>query len=170
MSAKAKSIWIALGLIGLALCSQIKVYGDMPVPPEVPPTVRTQTWFFAATAYSADGLESDYSTEVVYSSTNYGQVTLAWDASDPATNVAGYRAYMGRCSRAYTNVTEAGTNLQATVPLRKALLTNRVVTVRALVGTNAAGPWRAFANWPAVSATNPAGNQFYRLDVSEVAQ
>jgi hypothetical protein len=68
--------------------------------------VRGTTYYFAATAYSHIGTESDFSTEIVYNSdprppelrvasilSDEMTLTLEWNALDPS--VAGYRVYYG---------------------------------------------------------------------------
>ena len=155
-------------LLSALICVAPQLYGQ-PLPPKVKTAIAgTNTWFFAATAYSADGLESDYSSEVSVSNAprnvNY---TLAWDASIPSTNVAGYRIYQGAASRTYTNRIDVGTNLTASVQIGKAMPTNRIVTVLAMTATNSGGPWSVFTNWPAVIVTNAPVNRYFKLSITE---
>ena len=129
----------------------------------------TQTWYFAATAVATNGLESDYSSEVRFTATNRRPtVTLAWDPS-PGTNTGlRYNIYTGGASRAYTNVTAAGTNLMLAVPLFAPQLTN-IVLVFSTTGTNlsraavASGPFLPYVpSRTSLTLTNPAGALYFR--------
>ena len=155
-------------LLSALICVAPQLYGQ-PLPPKVKTAIATtNTWFFAATAYSAEGLESDYSSEVSFTiiGSPAGTVTLAWDASSPATNVAGYNVYVGGASRTYTNILNAGTNLTKTVQLGEVLSTNLVISLKAYCATNIAGPWSVFTNWPEVKWTNAAGTKFIKSVVT----
>lgn len=124
-------------------------------------------YYFAATA-QADGLESDYSNEVVYTRTNYTPfVTLAWDRS-PGTNVVtNYVVWLGTNSGQYTQSFAAGTNLTLTVRILPPPLTNYVVTVSTTLATNLqyrtgfSGAWTRLnaTNW---TATNPPAPRYWR--------
>ena len=113
--------------------------------------IVTNRWYIAATA-QAGGLESDFSNEVSFATTNRTLVApvLAWDAS-PGTNVVtNYTLYYGPASGFYSNTASAGTNLTMTLWLL-APKTNRVVTISANT-----------TNWAPVTKTNPSGNVFVR--------
>ena len=129
----------------------------------------TQTWYFAATAVATNGLESDFSSEVSFSTTNrHVEVTLAWDPS-PGTNTGlRYNIYTGGASRTYTNTTSAGTNLTLTVALYPPPLTNTLLTVTGTLGaTNLAwasslrGPWMLLGTTNYIG-TNVPSPRFYR--------
>jgi hypothetical protein len=146
------------------------------MPPAVPQLaprlvspVSTQTWYFAATAVATNGLESDFSSEVIFGTTNrHVAVTLAWDPS-PGTNTGlRYNIYTGGASRTYTNTTSAGTNLTLTVSLYPPALTNTLLTVTGTLGaTNLAwasslrGPWTLLGTTNYVG-TNVPSPRFYR--------
>jgi hypothetical protein len=136
-----------------------------------PPTAKLIPFrfFFAATANDANGLESDYSTEVSFTRTSrVTKVTLAWDPS-PSTGVIQYFIYKGRLSTNYTEKFNAGTNLSLEVPLFGPALTNCVVNVWATGSTNILcapsldfiGPWQPLntTNW---TATNPPAPRLFR--------
>jgi chitinase len=53
------------------------------------------------------------------------KVTLAWDPS-PDSTLMGYRVYQGAASETYTNMTDVGTNLTATITCLPAGLTNYI--------------------------------------------
>ncbi len=84
------------------------------------------TYYFAATAYNATGVESAPSAPVSYlvpvPATSGQSVTLGWN-SVSGTNVAGYALYSGTNSGHYTTRLDAGTNTAATVSSLKAGLT-----------------------------------------------
>ena len=146
------------------------------MPPAVPQfaprlvaSVSTQTWYFAATAVATNGLESDYSSEVSFSTTNrHVAVTLAWDPS-PGTNTGlRYNIYTGGASRTYTNTASAGTNLTLMVALYPPPLTNTLLTVTGTLGaTNLAwasslrGPWMLLGTTN-YTGTNVPSPRFYR--------
>lgn len=127
----------------------------------------TYTFYFAATAFDRNGLESDYSNEVTYSTTNpMKAVTLAWDASISTNGPLTYWIYQGGASRSYTNHYAAGTNLALAV--RPALpRTNLVLTVTTSGATDLSwaptlrGPWTSLnaTNW---SDTNPPAPRYFR--------
>lgn len=127
----------------------------------------TYTFYFAATAFDKDGLESGYSNEVTYSTTNpMNPVTLAWDASISSNRPITYWIYQGGISGSYTNHYAAGTNLLLT--LRPSLpKTNLLITVTTTGATNLAwapslrGPWTSLnsTNW---MATNPPAPRYFR--------
>jgi fibronectin type 3 domain-containing protein len=87
----------------------------------VPNLVGGVSYFFAVTAYDADGAESAFSGEINYtvplpmimpptialSAQGQSSVTLTWDPS-PDSAVAGYRLYEGLASQTYTNVIDVG--------------------------------------------------------------
>lgn len=144
----ALSAW-TLSLLGqsqgdgaAALIKKRVVVSAAPMPPlpaaiVIPPDTNYATFYFSATATDTNGLESDYSNEVVYTNrySSYSEtVALAWDRS-PGTNViTKYSVYYGGASRTYTNVTKAGTNLTAIVRLAPEPPTNFVLTVTATGG------------------------------------
>ncbi|GEM_PF-2553403 len=113
----------------------------------------TVTRYFAVTAVSTNGLESDYSSEVSAAGRRF---TLAWDPS-PSTGIAAYKLYAGGASRTYTNTQNVGLALTAHWPPPPK--TNLVITV---TGTNLQsapspfGPWTALAT-NVVAITNPSG-------------
>lgn len=80
--------------------------------------VRGVTNYFTATAYSATGLESDYSNEV------------AWKSDLPPIPPA---------------------NLRITAQIAK----------------SPTGPWQPFTNMPSVVITNPAGESYFRMEISK---
>lgn len=138
-----------------------------PVPKAMPtPAPNYRTWFFAATAKDKDGLESDWSNELVWTNSVRARVvTLAWDAS-PSPGVTNYAVYHGRASRTYTNTTLAGTNLSVSVRLARPLLTNRLVVVSStstgmFYGDTMTGPW-TYTSETNILTFNPSGNRFYR--------
>jgi hypothetical protein len=110
----------------------------------VPPPVAyagTNRYYFAATVAG----ESEYSVELPWTNVAKAKtVTLAWN---PVTNATGYRIYVGRASRTYTEQYAAGASLSLTVPLAPTALTNFVVDVTTTGATNLArasglkGPW-----------------------------
>jgi hypothetical protein len=99
-----------------------------PMPPEpstnvskavihhVPPT--TNTFYFAITAYTFDGLESPYSNEIRYDLVTppYHSAILGWQL-DTNPIVEGYYIYYGAASRTYTNQIDAGFTNQFQVTL-----------------------------------------------------
>jgi hypothetical protein len=126
----------------------------------------TNVWYFAATAVATGGLESDYSNEISYATTNdVFTPTVAWDAVSPAPTIAEYRIYFGGASRSYDYMVSAGTNLSLTTQVPPPALTNRQVTVQALVSSSAAGPWVVATNLPPLVMTNPPPS-LYRLLVT----
>ena len=143
---------------------------SLPIPLAViPPALPVQTNYFAATAISTDGLESDYSNEAtnILMSTNSGAVALAWDAS-AATNIATYVLYTGSASRAYTATNNVGTNLTAAVWVIPPPLTNLVLTVTASAGASnlvsaptPRGPWTLLGTINYI-ATNPPSPRYFR--------
>lgn len=131
----------------------------------VPP--KTNTYWFAATATSSDGLVSEYSKEVSLATTQkVVTVTLAWDAS-VCTNctVTNYTAYQGAASGSYTNHVDVGTNLTARFTMPRRL--DQVVTITSINSTNLQmsaslrGPWSLLGttNW---AGTNITGPRFWR--------
>ena len=138
-----------------------------PVPKLVLPPPTTSIWYFAATAVDASGLESDYSTEAEFVTTNdVSSITLAWDAS-PSTNHLTYRLYTGGTSRTYTNMMNVGTNLVATARLAPPPLTNLLLRVTTINATNLQwsatprGPWTLLGATNLV-ATNVPSPRYYR--------
>ena len=73
-----------------------------------------ETYYFAATAYDSNGLESDYSAEINHTIENAviepqpsGQADFSWlPNSEP--NLTGYKIYYGTASRTYTNILDIG--------------------------------------------------------------
>jgi hypothetical protein len=149
-----------------ALLSGVKS-GSMPLPKATIGPVTTNTWYFAATATDTNGLTSDYSNEVTTNlPSTIKTVTLLWNPS-PSSNIAGYNVFKGKVSGIYTNKYAAGTNLTLEIPLSSPLPSNRVVTLKPMVATNLSGPWTVFTNWPSVTWTNPLGNRWFKLAVTE---
>jgi hypothetical protein len=76
------------------------------------------TYYFIATAYTADGVESLPSNEVAYTAPGAPPVTisvsLAWDPS-PDSNVAGYAIHYGNGSGNYSTSLDVGNQTTATV-------------------------------------------------------
>ena len=134
------------------------------------PRIYTNYFFFAATAVDTNKIESEYSTEVGFSTTNrYStSVTLAWEY--PYTNWTGvtFNVYRGRSHTNYSDMFSAGTNHQLAVPLYGPFYTNCVTTVSCPPGgTNLQsakilnGPWTTLnkTNW---QGTNVIGNLYFR--------
>lgn len=131
-------------------------FGQIPVPKNLrvltseAAGTATNLWFFAATATDKQGLESDFSSEVVltniFSNSPISLVTLAWDKSSGTNVITNYTIYFGSAHTNYTNLTLVGTNLTGTVRVLPAPLTNTVLTVTT-TGTNLYrsstlnGPW-----------------------------
>ena len=133
-----------------------------PLPPIPPVQPITNTWYFAATAVGTNGLESDYSPEISYATTqDVFHITLAWDASPCPQTIAKYRIYFG-ASHCYPYEISAGTNLSLTLQVPPPSLTNRLVTLIPQVSGSAAGPWVAATNWSPLIMTNPPP-ALYRL-------
>jgi hypothetical protein len=138
------------GLVGAALVTSCPTaFGQVPMPPKA----LVATNYYAVTA-TVGVLESDYSAAVAF--TNLP--TLAWDY----TNAATFTVYSSRTGRDWKAI---GTTTNRSFTVVPATNAAAVVTVRALVATNASGPWVAVTNWPAISVTNPVGNVFYKLEV-----
>jgi hypothetical protein len=133
----------------------------------VPPAV----WYFAATATDSDGLESDYSNELVWTNTiGASRIMCAWDAPSSTNSITNYTVFRGLASGSYTFApVHAGTNLSVIFWLVRAPKTNRVVHVSSV---NATGMWTAATldgPWIQVAATNvsltnPAPSQFWRVE------
>jgi hypothetical protein len=138
------------------------------VPPAV--TNAARVWYFAATATDSDGLESDYSNELVWTNTTgASRIMLGWDAS-PSSNIVNYTVFRGLASGTYTfEPVHAGTNLSVAFWLVRAPKTNRVVHVSSVNATSMwtsatlKGPWIQVAATN-VSLTNPAPSQFWRVE------
>jgi hypothetical protein len=123
----------------------------------MPGLASTRTFYFAATAVGADGLESDYSAEVSWERETGGprSVTLAWNSCGTDT----VKIYWGLAPGDYRHTNEVGAVCEATIELIPAPLTNCVVSV------SATGPDMEWSFWPdgpwawlganAWAATNP---------------
>jgi hypothetical protein len=133
----------------------------------VPPAV----WYFAATATDSDGLESDYSNELVWTNTiGASRIMCAWDAPSSTNSITNYTVFRGLASGSYTFApVHAGTNLSVIFWLVRAPKTNRVVHVSSVNATGMwtaatlKGPWNQVAATN-VSLTNPAPSQFWRVE------
>lgn len=133
-------------------------------------TNAPRVWYFAATATDSDGLESDYSNELVWTNTTgASRIALGWDAS-PSSNIVNYTVFRGLASGSYTFApVHAGTNLSVIFWLVRAPKTNRVVHVSSVNATSMwtsatlKGPWIQVAATN-VSLTNPAPSQFWRVE------
>jgi hypothetical protein len=147
---------LAFGLMLGVICAGAPALP--PVPQSVPPPART--FYFAATALDGAGHESAPSTEVAWTNTGPGAVTLGWTPSI-STNVAGYKVYYGGASGVYTNSQAVGLVTQATInPYPSARTNSLVITVTgpASSATGLAGAWPV----QTLQLTNPAGAQFFR--------
>lgn len=143
---------------------------DVPPLPSFTIEPSTNTWFFAATAWSA-GIQSEYSNEVgltnVFTNNPITTVVLAWDPS-PGTNViTNYSALWGSAPRTYSNSVPVGTNLTATINVIPPPPPYVVVTKVSTTGTNLYGspgpngPWSSLGTTNFV-ATNLVGTIFFR--------
>ena len=123
------------------------------------------------------------------------RLVLAWDSSPSGYPVDGYRVYWGFAAHTYTNMVNAGTNLQATVTnlvpsatyyfaataylgalesafsvelahTMAAPATNRIVTIAGQVSGDLAA-WAPWSAFTPIVLTNPAGTQYYRLTITE---
>lgn len=133
-------------------------------------TNAPRVWYFVATATDSDGLESDYSNELVWTNaTGASRIMLGWDAS-PSSNIVNYTVFRGLASGSYTFApVHAGTNLSVIFWLVRAPKTNRVVHVSSVNATGMwtaatlKGPWIQIAATN-VSLTNPAPSRFWRVE------
>lgn len=153
----------AQGLTSPTTTTMAATKGPVPKIPFVEPV--TNTWYFAATATDKQGLESDYSEEISWSTTNQlPRVTLGWDPS-PSTNViVDYKVYVGPASRTYTNAYSAGANLTLTLNLYPPVPTNFVVQVTSANATNLLWCSGLRQPWHLLGATNwAATNDFTRV-------
>lgn len=141
---------------------------EVPAVPKAAVSVP-RVWYFAATATDVEGLESDFSTELVWTNATRARgVTLAWDAST-SPGITNYKVYWGVRAATYTNCVSAGTNLTCSVRLGREPKTNRVVHVSSV---NATGMWTAATlqgpwiqvDMTNVTLTNPAPSQFWRVE------
>lgn len=148
MSKQTKIVWLVLLIAGLCI---LKVYSeDTILPPDTEPTYHP--YYFVATAFSADNLESDYSEELKLSPTNYIEtVTLAWDR---VTNAVSYTVYYGRASNVYTNSIDAHNTNLITIRLRSAPKTNCIVNVTTARATNLACAIKLNGSWTMLNRTN----------------
>ena len=128
------------------------------------------TFFFVATATSTNGLESEYSNEIAWQYTKenpWRVLNVAWNPSATNGSISNYSVFFGRSPGAYTNRTECGTNLSATVRVLPPRLTNVVVTIQTVNGTNLAwseslkGLWKSIGA-TSVTFTNPIGNRLWK--------
>lgn len=144
--------------------------GGLPPLPTIVVEPSTNTWFFAATAWSS-GIQSEYSNEVgltnVFTNNPITTVVLAWDPS-PGTNViTNYSALWGSAPRSYSNSLPVGTNLTATINVIPTPPPHVVVTKVSTTGTNLygspgpSGPWSSLGTTNFV-ATNLVGTIFFR--------
>lgn len=76
--------------------------------------IEGETYYFAATAYDSQGLESDYSDEINHTIENavidpqpLGQANFSW-LPNTEPNLAGYKVYYGTASRTYTKILDIG--------------------------------------------------------------
>lgn len=165
-------IWLVAGIVGMCLLVH-RVHGAATAdlePKEVATVPSARTYHFAATATGANGLESDYSNELVWTNTTgAGRIMLGWDAS-PSSNIVNYTVFRGLASGSYTFApVHAGTNLSVIFWLVRAPKTNRVVHVSSVNATGMwtaatlKGPWIQIAATN-VSLTNPAPSRFWRVE------
>lgn len=121
-----------------------------PAPPAaaIAPT-KTNAWtHLAVTATGTNGLESDYSKEVVLTN-KASYVALAWDRVTN-TPIQGYTVYVGLALTNYTRKIPVGNVTNATVAL---VPTNFVLTVTTKNATNLA--WsNDLKTWNKIGATN----------------
>jgi hypothetical protein len=140
--------------------------------PPLPPVAASRksaairTYYFAATAVSTNGLESDYSDEV---QTTVARPTLAWEDTHQSPRTT-YTIYRGTNTARYTASWSAGTNLSLTIP-PPILKTNRVITITTVNATNLAYrplcPLRPYVPWTLLNTNylrlvNPTTNYQYR--------
>jgi hypothetical protein len=139
----------------------------------VSPTVTNapRVWYFAATATDSDGLESDYSNELVWTNTiGASRIMCAWDAPSSTNSITNYTVFRGLASGSYTFApVHAGTNLSVIFWLVRAPKTNRVVFVTTwgatgmLTAATVKGPW-IHVDTTNATLTNPASSQFWRVE------
>ncbi len=133
----------------------------------VPPT--TSTVYITATAYDVNGLESDFSSQLLYVYTNGPDrtVTIQWDPSAGAT---GYRVYWGGESFHYTNSANAGLTVTYTIQLTAKPAPPPPIygAVYGQSSSNVGGPFSDLTAEPFYRFTNaPGARLFFRVRIAE---